>query len=168
MSWLHLIDHGMEAQFNPREAVGAETESCLQSWEDDAARRKAELAGAFDIAYGPHQLMRFDYMPAQAGLPVIINIHGGYWRALDKSIMMHHMADLAASGFGIVNVNYPLCPEVSLTEIMTALNGGLADETRAAPLHLAAPVTRSRLALSTEGHRSRHERFRRYRCSQRR
>ena len=127
MSWRHWIDHGMEAQFNPRVAVGAETESWLQSWEDDAARRKAELAGAFDIAYGAHQLMRFDYMPAQAGLPVIINIHGGYWRALDKSIMMHHMADLAASGFGIVNVNYPLCPEVSLTEIMAALNGGLTD-----------------------------------------
>ena len=56
MSWRHWIDHGMEAQFNPRVAVGAETESWLQSWEDDAAQRKAELAGAFDIAYGPHQL----------------------------------------------------------------------------------------------------------------
>ena len=41
MSWRHWIDHGMEAQFNPRVAVGAETESWLQSWEDDAARRKA-------------------------------------------------------------------------------------------------------------------------------
>ena len=54
------------------------------------------------------------------------NIHGGYWRALDKSAMMHHMADLAGTGFGIVNVNYPLCPEVTLTEIMACLNDGMA------------------------------------------
>ena len=125
MSWRHWIDHGMEAQFNPRVAVGAEAESWLQSWEDDAARRKVELAGSFDIAYGTHHLMRFDYMPAQAGLPVIINIHGGYWRALDKADMNHHMADLAKGGFGLVNMNYPLCPDVSMTQMMTHLGTGI-------------------------------------------
>jgi len=39
--------------------------------------------------------------------------------------MIHHMADLAASGFGIVNVNYPLCPEVTLSEIMACLNDAI-------------------------------------------
>jgi len=31
---------------------------------------------------------------------VIINIHGGYWRALDKAVMYHHMADLAKVALG--------------------------------------------------------------------
>ncbi len=39
--------------------------------------------------------------------------------------MMHHMADLAGAGFGIVNVNYPLCPEVALSDIMACLNDAI-------------------------------------------
>ena len=126
MSWRDWIDQGIEAQFNPRLAVGVEAESWLNGWAEESLRRKVELGGDFDIAYGNHKLMRFDYAPGDDGLPVIINIHGGYWRALDKSAVMHHMADLAGTGFGIVNVNYPLCPEVTLSEIMACLNDAMA------------------------------------------
>ena len=106
-------------------------------------RRQAELGGDFDIAYGAHKLMRFDCAQGDDALPVIINIHGGYWRALDKSAMMHHMADLVGAGFGIVNVNYPLCPEVTLTEIMAYLNDGIA----AIVQHVDAQIQPRRLIL---------------------
>ena len=125
MSWRDWIGHGIELQFNPRLAVGDEAESWLAGWAEKSSRRQVELGGDFDIAYGPHELMRFDYALGDAATPVIINIHGGYWRALDKSVMMHHMADLAAAGFGIVNVNYPLCPEVALSDIMACLNDAI-------------------------------------------
>ena len=125
MSWRDWVDYGIEAQFNPRLAVGDAAEGWLNGWAEESLRRRAELGGDFDIAYGAHKLMRFDYAQGDVALPVIINIHGGYWRALDKSAMMHHMADLAGAGFGIVNVNYPLCPEVTLTEIMACLNDGI-------------------------------------------
>ena len=125
MSWRDWTDHGIEAQFNPRVAVGGETEICLQTWADNSAQRKVQLGGDFDLAYGSHHLMRFDFKSGKANLPVIINIHGGYWRALDKSAMMHHMAGLTGSGFGVVNVNYPLCPEVTLSEIIACLNDGI-------------------------------------------
>ena len=125
MSWRDWVDYGIEAQFNPRLAVGDAAEGWLNGWAEESLRRRAELGGDFDIAYGAHKLMRFDYAQGDVALPVVINIHGGYWRALDKSAMMHHMADLAGAGFGIVNVNYPLCPEVTLTEIMACLNDGI-------------------------------------------
>ena len=82
---------------------------------------RSQLTGSIDIPYGDHTLMCFDYHPGAAQTPVIINIHGDYWRTLDKSAMQHHMADLARSGFSIVNINYPLCPEMSLTDIVIAL-----------------------------------------------
>jgi arylformamidase len=69
--------------------------------------------------------MRFDYHPGDRDAPVIINIHGVYWRALDKSAMQHHMADLSRSGFSTANLNYPLCPEISLTEIVHSLQHAL-------------------------------------------
>ena len=52
MSWRDWIDHGIEAQFNPRLAVGDEVESWLNGWADASLRRQAELGGVFDIAYG--------------------------------------------------------------------------------------------------------------------
>ena len=143
MSWRDWVDHGIEAQFNPRLAAGDEAETWLNGWAEESLSRRAELGGDFDIAYGAHKLMRFDYAQGDVALPVVINIHGGYWRALDKSAMMHHMADLAGAGFGIVNVNYPLCPEVTLTEIMACLNDGI----EAIVLHVEAKTQPRRLIL---------------------
>ena len=125
MSWLVWRDHGMESQFNPRVAVGDAAAVCLVAWADQSANRKEELAGSFDLVYGPHRLTRYDFHPGHKDRPIIINFHGGYWRALDKADMNHHMADLAKSGFGLVNMNYPLCPEVSMTQMMTHLRSGI-------------------------------------------
>ena len=121
MSWLDWKAHNLETQFNPRAALGTKTDVFLTSWDNKSRDARGELPGRFDIAYGDHPLMRFDYHPCLSDAPVIINIHGGYWRALDKSSMQHHMADLLRSGFSIVNVNYPLCPEISLTQIVQFL-----------------------------------------------
>ena len=63
MSWRDWIDHGIEAQFNPRSALGDKAESWLDGWAEESLRRKVELVGDFDIAYGTHNLMRFDYAP---------------------------------------------------------------------------------------------------------
>ena len=125
MSWQGWLDHGMESQFNPRVAVGDAAAVCLAAWADQSEVRKAELTGRFDLAYGPHHLMRYDFHPGHKDRPIIINFHGGYWRALDKADMNHHMADLAKSGFGLVNMNYPLCPDVSMTQMMTHLGTGI-------------------------------------------
>ena len=88
MSWRDWVDHGIEAQFNPRLAVGDVAEGWLNGWAEESLRRQAELGGDFDIAYGAHKLMRFDYSQGDVALPVIINIHGGYWRVLDLVLSM--------------------------------------------------------------------------------
>ena len=128
MSWIEWQEHGMEAQFSPRVAIGEEVvAACLDEWAVQSQARKSELTGLFDLPYGAHRQMRFDLHLGDKDKPVIINFHGGYWRALDKADVNHHMADLADSGFGLVNMNYPLCPEVSLTQIIQHLNHGLTE-----------------------------------------
>ena len=77
MSWLVWRDHGMESQFNPRVAVGDAAAVCLVAWADQSANRKEELAGSFDLVYGPHRLMRYDFHPRHKDRPIIINFHGG-------------------------------------------------------------------------------------------
>ena len=121
MSWLDWKQHNLETQFNPRAALGTKTDGFLASWENKSQDARDKLLGRFDIAYGDHPLMQFDYHPYLSNAPVIINIHGGFWRSLDKSLMRHHMVLLSCSGFSTVNVNYPLCPEISLTQIVQFL-----------------------------------------------
>ena len=62
MSWRDWIDHGIEAQFNPRLAVGDEAESWLNGWADASLRRQADLGGVFDIAYGAHHFSLVDWL----------------------------------------------------------------------------------------------------------
>jgi hypothetical protein len=47
MSWQVWRDHGMEAQFNPRVAVGDAAAVCLEAWADQSAICKAELTGLY-------------------------------------------------------------------------------------------------------------------------
>ena len=70
--------------------------------------------------------MQYDCHVKSSDKLIIINIHGGYFRAFDKSGMDSHVADLIKSGFGVVNINYPLCPEVTLTSIVKTLGIGIS------------------------------------------
>ena len=56
-------------------------------------------------------------------------IHGGYWRALDKSDFSFVAAPLLAQGIAVAVVNYDLCPDVSIATIV--------DECRRAMVWLA-------------------------------
>ena len=105
--------------------MGEKTDEVLTSWSSKSIVARSQLTGTFDISYGDHPLMGYDYHPGSLSAPVIINLHGGYWRALDKSLMQHHMVDLARSAFSTVNLNSPLCPEMSLTDIVKALERAL-------------------------------------------
>ena len=124
MTWRDWIHCDLENQFNPRVFLGAETERQLNAWavasaEADILLRR--MGGQFDVEYGPHPLMRYDqHIPEDRDetAPIIVNFHGGYWRSLDKADMRGHVHGLTSAGFEVFNVNYPLCPEVKVTEII--------------------------------------------------
>ncbi|HRR90167.1 MAG TPA: alpha/beta hydrolase, partial [Eubacteriales bacterium] len=58
------------------------------------------------------------YLPenAERPLPVIFEIHGGGWTYGDKDLNKIYAMNLAARGFGVVNISYRLMPEVRLKE----------------------------------------------------
>ena len=63
------------------------------------------------------------YAPAPGGapLPVIVEMHGGGYFSCNKDINAQHGQYLASGGFRVVNMNYTLCPEGSLTTILNEL-----------------------------------------------
>ena len=58
----------------------------LQRWADESKHAREHSNGLFDLSYGEGLNETLDiFTTASAKAPVLVFLHGGYWRALDKS-----------------------------------------------------------------------------------
>lgn len=72
-----------------------------------------------DIPYGDHALQAIDYFPAKQGnAPIVIFIHGGYWRTLDKHNYSFIAPPFIDEGCAVCSINYRLAPEIGLKAIV--------------------------------------------------
>ncbi len=82
----------------------------------DRWRQGSELARqqhrcVLDVAYGDGPNETLDIFPAsRPDAPVVVFIHGGYWRSLDKADHSFVAPPLLDMGACVVVVNYALCP----------------------------------------------------------
>jgi arylformamidase len=115
-----------DAQYNNRARI-PEHPSILKHWAD-ASARAYELPGwVCDLAYGEDASERLDVHPAaRPGAPVLVYIHGGYWRALDKRDQSFVAPPFVDAGAMVVLANYVLCPAVSIEQIVLQLVKALA------------------------------------------
>ena len=83
-----------------------------------------------DLRYGDSAGEQLDVFPAAGGLgsgaPVVIFIHGGYWRSLDKADHSFIAPALSGAGACVVVPNYDLCPAVTIEEITLQMVRALA------------------------------------------
>jgi arylformamidase len=80
-------------------------------WQNASAQARAQLQSSQDVPYGEGLGETLDIFPAKAAnAPVVIFIHGGYWRSLDKSDHSFVAPALRDMGACVVVVNYALCP----------------------------------------------------------
>lgn len=125
--WRQLDAEAREAQFNPRRAV-PDFERHVAVWVERSAQARALIPGEYDLRYGPGPLMTYDlHRPAGAiaGAPLVVLVHGGYWRALDKDTMTFCAVPFLRAGAVVVNLNYDLCPAVTLDAIVRQLQDAL-------------------------------------------
>ena len=115
----------MNIQYSPRTSVPDAEDYLAKNAEMSAAVRE-KLDCTLDIAFGESEGQKLDVFPAaKANSPVHLFIHGGYWRALDKSFYSHTAAPLVAAGATVVVVNYDLCPKVRVTDIVEQMRRSL-------------------------------------------
>ncbi len=122
----------LDLQYNNRLLV-PEFATYFARWKagSEAARQRLAARGAkFDLAYGPGPLETLDVYPAtplaDARPPVLVFIHGGYWRALDKADFSFPAPAYVAAGITYVPINYALIPAASLDEILRQCRAALA------------------------------------------
>jgi arylformamidase len=106
-----------DRMYNARERV-ADSPERMRRWTELSAEVRRELRGQLDVAYGSEPGERLDVFPAgKRGAPVLVFIHGGYWRALDKSDHSFVAPAFTREGVCVAVPNYTLCPAVTVPHI---------------------------------------------------
>ena len=78
-----------------------------------------QLDPSLDVSFGPTIAEHLDIFPAkQADAPVMVFIHGGYWRANSSKKFSFVATGLVEAGITTVVLNYALCPTVTIDEIV--------------------------------------------------
>ncbi len=104
-------------QLNARAAVPDHPE-IIRRWQAESAQARGSEAGLLDLAFGSAPMERLDFFPAeQPGAPLLVFIHGGYWRSLDKSDFTFIVPAYRRAGFSVALTNYTLAPQASVEEI---------------------------------------------------
>lgn len=108
-------------QYDNRRRV-ADVPAIMARWTREAASTRARLVGRLDLAYGSDSAERLDlFLPreqARANLPLLVFIHGGYWRALSKSDFSWIAAPYVERDIAVAILDYGLAPRVPLEAIV--------------------------------------------------
>ena len=104
--------------YNPRLTVSG-YEQVFERWERDSERARALLDCYLDVPYGGAASETLDVFLAKgASRGLLMYIHGGYWRSLDKKRFSFVAPALVEAGVTIAVVNYALCPAVQVADIV--------------------------------------------------
>ena len=88
---------------------------------------RTELSCYLDQAYGSGIDETIDIFPAKdPGSPMLLFIHGGYWRSLSNKDFSFVARGLVESGVSVAMPNYSLCPKVSMNKITEQNRAALA------------------------------------------
>ena len=141
-----------DAQYNNRARIPEHLE-ILREWADRSAAARAALPGTLDIAYGSDPGERLDvFTTAARRAPVLVYIHGGYWRALDKRDASFIATPFVAAGALVVVPNYALAPAASIEAIVRQQQAALTWVWRHAPEHGGDPTRIVVAGHSAGGH----------------
>ena len=113
----------LEAEYNNRARV-PEHPVHIAGWQRDAAAYREHAVCELDLAYGQGERHRLDlFRPSNgdAGGPIVLFIHGGYWQALDKSFSSHLARGANERGLTVAVPNYTLAPAATLAEIVSEM-----------------------------------------------
>lgn len=91
-------------------------------WESNSFAAIRKFPCHLDLQYGVKKNESFDFFPARdkasGKKPLVIFIHGGYWRSLDKSQHRFVAQQIPDAGIHVALVNYSLCPMVDIPTIV--------------------------------------------------
>lgn len=88
----------------------------LDAWPARAAAYRAAHPGECDIAYGAQDRERLDlFWPDGPPRGVAVFVHGGFWKAFDKSHWSHLAHGARSRGWAVAVPSYTIAPDARVT-----------------------------------------------------
>lgn len=120
------IDYNAEYDNSARVENAAEL---INKYISDAAQFRETTVdrSMLDLSYGPGDRNMVDifWPDTDAGrdhsCPIVVFIHGGYWQRMDRSSFSHLAIGLNANGIAVAMPSYTLCPDISISGIITEM-----------------------------------------------
>lgn len=103
-----------------------------RAWRDSSQRTRAALRCLENVRYGPEERNVYDLFlpPGDKPCPVVVYVHGGYWRSGDKSEASYVADAFVAAGYVCAVINYGLAPQTTVERQIS--------DCRQALLHIAS------------------------------
>ena len=97
-----------------------------ERWPERAAAFRARHTPLPDIRYGDHPRETLDLFRAAHPVGTVLFIHGGGWQVFSKEDFSWVAEGFVDQGLSVAILNYPLCPEVTLSRIASSTRRGFA------------------------------------------
>jgi arylformamidase len=111
----------LDRQYNNR-ALIPEHPQIFERWTRASALAREKSVCQIDLRYGSGANETLDvFVPRLENAPILVFIHGGYWRSLDKRDVSFVAPSFVQDGAMVVVPNYALCPVVTIDEIAMQL-----------------------------------------------
>jgi arylformamidase len=126
-NWRHYTPGDLENQYDNRSAV-PDHQEIFRDWKSRSRLACEQLGGTRNLAYGPHPRQTLDlFVPVDlpAPAPLHVFLHGGYWQAMSKEFSSFVGEGLVQAGVAVAVLNYRLCPEVCIEEIIADVQNAL-------------------------------------------
>jgi len=116
----------LDQQYNPLLAL-PDSPTLFGRWATASAQVRANFPCEIDLRYGAGPRQTLDWFSAQRDdAPVLVFIHGGYWRGSDKAAHGFIAPPFLGRGCDVVLLNYDLCPDVTIATIAQQVCEGIA------------------------------------------
>ena len=145
----------LEAQYNNRALVPGHAQH-FERWATASKLVREQAPCLLDVRYAEGDGGTLDLfppaLPVEGGAPVLVFIHGGYWRSLDKSDFSFIAPVFTQAGVLVVVPNYALAPAVGIEHMTLQLTQAIAWVCRHAAEHGGSPARIAVAGHSAGGH----------------
>lgn len=113
-----LTPEQLDHEYNARAAI-PDHSHIFEKWRADSNTARSELGHEADCHFGPSPAETLDLFRTQKpNAPLLVFIHGGYWRALDKHDFSFLAPAYVQAGVAVAIPNYGLAPATSVREMI--------------------------------------------------
>lgn len=115
-----------DLEYNPRLRI-RDPDAYFTRWRQAARAAREQAHCQLDLRYGPASAETLDFFPATSDrAPLLIFIHGGYWRGFDKADFSWIAPPYVADGVSVAVINYALLPATPLSAIIVQVRRACA------------------------------------------